>query len=65
MVEASPATEPISVENIKLNCLTSVQFLEPETGQTISNSTIKSRTASRSLFSNAAFIFVSIASIFS
>ncbi len=44
----APAVEPNSVENIKLNCLTSVQFFVPLMGSTISSSRIICFSASRS-----------------
>ena len=65
MVLASPATDPSSVENIRLNWRTSVQFLEPEIGQTISRSRMSCRTPSRSFCSSAFFMRSSICAIFS
>ena len=38
---APSAVEPICVENIRLNWRTSVQFLEPDMGQTIPTSSIR------------------------
>ena len=50
---ASSLTEPTFVSNIRLNCLTSVQLREPDTGSAISQSTIICRISARSLFSEA------------
>ena len=44
---ADSADAPSFVPNIKLNCLTSVQFLEPDSGHAISNSSINALTSSR------------------
>ncbi len=46
---APSAVDPISVANIRLNCLTSVQFLVPETGHTISLSIIICLSSVRSV----------------
>ena len=48
MVLASSATAPISVENIKLNCLISVQLLVPLTAQVILFSSINFFSPSKS-----------------
>ena len=47
--------DPISVENIKLNCLTSVQLLVPEIGSFIPNSIIKFLRPSKSFFNKHLF----------
>ena len=49
---ALSAEAPNLVPNIKLNCFTSVQFLEPVSGSAISNSSIKAFTSARFSFSN-------------
>jgi len=59
------ADAPSFVPNIRLNCFTSVQFLLPEIGQTISNSIIKFLTSSKSSFSNELPNLDKIALIFS
>ena len=48
---AFSAEAPNLVPNIRLNCLTSVQFLEPVSGSAISNSSISAFTSAKSLFS--------------
>jgi hypothetical protein len=45
---AFSADAPNLVPNIRLNCFTSVQFLEPVSGSAISSSSIKALTSSRS-----------------
>ena len=64
MVDASPAIDPISVENIKLNCRTSVQFLVPEMGHAISKSIINCLTPSKSSFDNVSLNRDSMSAIF-
>ncbi|CAI8271658.1 MAG: Uncharacterised protein [Bacteroidota bacterium] len=49
---ALSADAPNLVPNIRLNCLTSVQFLDPDKGHTISNSSMSAFTSAKSSFSN-------------
>ena len=49
MVLAPSDVEPICVENIRLNCRTSVQLRVPEIGQAISQSMMIWRSSPRSL----------------